>query len=183
MVRILLKVDFPDPFCPSILILSPFEIVKSIPVRIKFSSDEKIYSIFEKIHQINPVLHHYSYVPLKTIQDWVKHITTASNNHLFFDSEFVFNNLPESQYRSNGEITIESSFEYEKTPTPIMINVYPYNELSFRFNYYEKYFNSKMIVEMEKYFRNLLTLIGHSHDLKIEDLKELMGSKEYKTVV
>ena len=158
-------------------------LINTIPVRIKFSSDEKIYSIFEKIHQINPVLHHYSYVPLKTIQDWVKHITTASNNHLFFDSEFVFNNLPESQYRSNGEITIESSFEYEKTPTPIMINVYPYNELSFRFNYYEKYFNSKMIVEMEKYFRNLLTLIGHSHDLKIEDLKELMGSKEYKTVV
>lgn len=156
-------------------------LINTIPVRIKLSLSDTVCSVFKEIHQLNPLLHQYSYIPIKTIEEWTR-ISVKQPNHILFDNEFVFNNLPASQYRSKGKIKIENAFEYEKTATPIMINIFPHDRLSVRINYYEKYFHRNTIKEIEKVLRIIINLIMHFPEMHIKNIKEKIENKEYKII-
>ena len=148
-------------------------LINALPIRVRLTPRDSVRAFLRKLHRQQVEMSQYDYSSLAKMQEW----SGVPRGTLLFDSQFLFQNYPESPVREQGgrfEIRLDGGSG--RTISPLAIVVRPGFELSLAVGFDEDRFDKAAIKDMLGDLQALLRDIIANPERPVADLTKASAS-------
>lgn len=144
--------------------------INSLPVRIAYTSEEKVTDVLQRVHVEQGKAREYFHVPLTEIHRW-----SELNRQPLFQSLLLFENFQRNDVfaAQDDEITFQSLHIDEQTNYPMTVTIAPENEYVILMQYDSNWFEAASVHHLIRQLRALVLDMTQRPEAETGDLSML----------